>query len=278
MNVLDEIFANKRQEVERRKQLKPLKGLQVQIEHLPSSLDFIEALLGTDHGRHSQHPALIAEVKCASPSRGLLASEFDPLGLARVYAENGAAAISVLTDERYFKGHLDYLCQIAAEVKENRPPVSQLPLLQKDFIFDPYQVYEARCAGADAILLIVAALEPAQLFQLHALARQLGMAPLIEIHDRAELDVALDCEPLLVGINNRNLKDFSVDLGTTLHLRPLIPDTLCLVSESGIHTPEDVRLLASAGVNAILVGEALVTAPDIAAQVRSLSQFRRSRL
>ena len=274
MSVLDELFANKRREVERQKRLKPLEGLQAQIERLTPPLDFMSALRGVqDH-----YPALIAEVKCASPSRGLLAPDFDPLSLARVYVENGAAAISVLTDERYFKGHLDYLRQIANELKDGQAASRQVPLLRKDFIFDPYQVYEARVAGADAILLIVAALEPARLCQLHSLAHQLGMAALIEIHDRAELDIALDYEPLLLGINNRNLKDFSVDLQTTFRLRPLIPDSVCLVSESGIHTPDDGSRLASIGVDAILVGEALVTAPDVPAQVRALAQFNGFRL
>lgn len=269
MSILDEIFANKALEVERQKQLVPLEGLLAQIELLQPPLDFVEALQGKRLGL----PALIAEVKRASPSRGLLASAFDPLSLARVYVENGASAISVLTDERYFKGHLDHLRQIAAEIKGSRPAGHQVPLLRKDFIFDPYQVYEARCAGADAILLIVAALGPARLSELHALALQLGMVPLVEIHDRAELKIALDCDPRLLGINNRNLKDFTVDLKTTLQLRPLVPEAVCLVSESGIHTPEDVSLLAAVGVEAILVGEALVTAPDVASQVRSLAQF-----
>jgi indole-3-glycerol phosphate synthase len=150
--------------------------------------------------------------------------------------------------------------------------------LRKDFIDDPYQVYEARSAGADAILLIVAALEPDRLKQLHALAVQLHMAALVEVHNRAELQVALDCDPLLVGINNRDLKDFHVDLETTLHLRPLIPDSIYVVSESGIHTPDDLRRLTSAGVDAILVGEALVTAPDIAEKVRSFTHIVPSRL
>jgi indole-3-glycerol phosphate synthase len=275
MNILDEIFANKRLEVERQKQLKPLEGLRVQTELLAPPIDFIDALRQASYGRHTHHPALIAEVKCASPSRGVLAPAFDPLGLARLYVENGAAAISVLTDERYFKGHLNHLRQIASEIKDHQPSGRQVPLLRKDFIFDPYQVYEARLAGADAILLIVAALEPVRLFQLQALAHHLGMVALIEIHNRAELDVALDCGPLLLGINNRNLKDFTVDLETSLHLRTLIPDEVCLVSESGIHTPEDVSLLAKAGIDAILVGEALVTAPDVATQVRSLAQLPR---
>jgi indole-3-glycerol phosphate synthase len=269
MSIIDEIFANKRQEVERQKLLKPLEELLAEIELLNPPLDFVEALRGV----HNQHPALIAEVKCASPSRGILAPGFDPLGLARLYVENGATAISVLTDERYFKGHLDYLRQISKEVKDGKAASRQVPLLRKDFIFDPYQVYEARVAGADAILLIVAALEPARLCQLQSLAHQLGMAVLVEVHDQAELDIALDCDPILLGINNRNLNDFSVDLHTTLRLRHLIPDSVRLVSESGIHTPEDVSLLAAVGVDAILVGEALVTAPDVPAQVRLLAQF-----
>lgn len=278
MNILDEIFAHKRVEVERRKQLEPLEGLQAQIEHVSPPIDFTGALRPAVFGLQRQSPALIAEVKCASPSRGLLTSHFDPPALARLYAENGAAAISVLTDERYFKGHLDYLRRVAVEVKESALIGRQLPLLQKDFIFDRYQVYEARCVGADAILLIVAALEPARLFQLHALAAELGMTALIEIHNREELEIALDCGPNLVGINNRDLKDFSVDLETTLSLQPLIPREVCLVSESGIHTVRDIRLLASAGVDAVLVGEALVTAPNVAAQVRSLAQIHLSEL
>lgn len=269
MSILDEIFANKRLEVERQKLLKPLEELQAQIKHLAPPIDFIGAL----RRMNNPHPALIAEVKCASPSRGLLAPAFDALALARLYVENGAAAISVLTDERYFKGHLDYLRQIAREIKDGQVATRQVPLLRKDFIFDPYQVYESRVAGADAILLIVAALEPARLCHLQALAHQLGMAALIEIHDRAELNIALGCDPLLLGINNRNLKDFSVDLQTTLQLRPLVPGPVCLVSESGIHTPDDISLLASVGVDAILVGEALVTAFDVPAQVRLLARF-----
>ena len=273
MNILDEIFANKRAEVQRQKQLVPLKELQAQVERASPPLDFIRALRPEEGESRYLQPALIAEVKRASPSRGLLAPHFDPQGLARIYAGSGASAISVLTDERYFKGHLDHLRQVAREVKEIRPAEMPLPVLRKDFIFDPYQVYEARCAGADAVLLITAALEPDRLYQLQALVQQLGMAALIEVHDREELNAALDCGPHLLGINNRNLKDFSVDLETTLHLRTLIPERVCLVSESGIHTPEDVRLLASAGVDAVLVGEALVTAPDVPAMVRSLARL-----
>jgi indole-3-glycerol phosphate synthase len=273
MNILDEIFAHKRKEVERQMQVVPLNSLLAQIEHLPPCLDFVGVLRKVARLSPAHPPALIAEVKCASPSRGLLAPDFDPVGLAKIYAENGASAISVLTDGRYFKGHLDHLRQVAIQVKETRPLGQALPVLRKDFIFDPYQVYEARCAGADAILLIAAALEPSRLFQLQSLAVELGMAALIEVHDQAELEIALDCSPRLVGINNRNLRDFSVDLDTTLRLRAFIPDPICLVSESGIHSPEDIDMLGRAGVDAVLVGEALVTAPDVPAQVRSFARL-----
>jgi indole-3-glycerol phosphate synthase len=273
MNILDEIFTHKRKEVGRQKQLVPQNSLQAQIEHLRPCLDFIGALRKVRRIAPLHPPALIAEVKCASPSRGLLAPDFDPVGLAEIYAENGASAISVLTDERYFKGHLNHLRQVAIQVKENRPQGQALPVLRKDFIFDPYQVYEARCAGADAVLLIAAALQPARLFQLQALAGELGMAALIEVHNQAELEIALDCGPRLVGINNRNLRDFSIDLETTLRLRASVPDSICLVSESGIHTADDIHMLERAGVDAVLVGEALVTAPDVPARVRSFARL-----
>jgi indole-3-glycerol phosphate synthase len=273
MNILDEIFSHKRKEVERQMQLMPLESLQAQIEHLRPCLDFIGALRKSGRLFPYYPPTLIAEVKCASPSRGLLAPHFDPVGLAEIYAENGASAISVLTDERYFRGHLDHLRQVAIQVKENRPQNQAMPVLRKDFIFDPYQIYEARCAGADAILLIAAALQPSRLFQLQSLAVELGMAALIEVHEQAELEIALDCDPRLVGINNRDLKDFSVDIDTTLRLRASVPDSICLVSESGIRTPDDIHKLGRAGVDAVLVGEALVTAPDVPAQVRSFARL-----
>jgi indole-3-glycerol phosphate synthase len=273
MSILDEIFSHKRKEVERQMQLVPQNNLLAQIEHLRPCLDFVGALRKERRLSSNHPPALIAEVKCASPSRGLLAPDFDPVRLAKIYAENGASAISVLTDERYFKGHLDHLRQVAIQAKENRPQGQALPVLRKDFMFDPYQVYEARCAGADAILLIAAALHPSRLFQLHALAEKLGMAALVEVHDQAELEIALGCSPRLVGINNRNLKDFSVNLETTLSLRDSVPASICLVSESGIHTPEDIHRLRRAGVDAVLVGEALVTAPDVPARVRSFARL-----
>lgn len=260
MSILDEIFAHKREEVAARKQVTPLANLRAEAERAAPPLDFVAAL--RDGG---PRPALIAEVKRASPSRGVLAPHFDPVRLAGVYAANGAAAISVLTDARYFMGGIDHLRQIAGLTP-------RLPLLRKDFLCDPYQLYEARAAGADAVLLIVAGLDLALLRDLHALACALGMAALVEVHTAAELETALRCQPALVGVNNRDLRDFSVNLETARRLRALIPPGARVVAESGIHTPDDVARLADAGVDAVLVGEALVTAPDVAAKVRSLAR------
>jgi len=259
MTILDEIFAHKRLEVAARKRETPLAEMRCLAESSAPPLDFVNAL------RTSRlAPALIAEVKKASPSKGLLTAHFDPLELARTYAENGAAAISVLTDEKYFQGHLDYLRQIHAALP-------RIPLLRKDFLCDPYQVYEARAAGASAVLLIAAYLDPALLTDLHILTLELGMVPLVEVHDRSELDQALVVKPALVGINNRDLRDFTISLETTLALRPHVPPGICLVSESGIHTAEHVRRLADAGVDAMLIGESLVTAPDIGEKIHSLT-------
>ncbi len=266
MSILDEIFAHKRVEVEARRKARPLAQVRQAAEAAAPGVDFVKALRQAAQERQS--PALIAEVKCASPSRGLLAPDFDPLRLAALYQQNGAAAVSVLTDERYFKGHLDDLRQIAQAFSSAGP---RLPVLRKDFLLDPYQVYEARAAGADAVLLIAAYLDEACLRALHQLTLALHMTPLVEVHNRQELETALKLTPRLVGINNRNLHDFTVSLETTLRLRPLAPKEVCLVAESGIHTRQDVARLAAAGVDAILVGEALVTAPDTAAQVRALA-------
>lgn len=262
MTILDEIFAHKSREVANRKKALPLQEVRAQADQSPEPLDFVQAL----RRNQGPKPALIAEVKRASPSRGLIAAEFDPLNLARLYQENGASAISVLTDERYFLGSLESLCQIA---------VLELgvPLLRKDFILDPYQVYESRAAGADAILLIAACLDDTLLKDLHSLSRALGMAALVEVHTREELERVLPLlNPDLVGINNRNLHDFSVDLDTTLRLRPMIPEEVCVVAESGIHGEEDLERLASAHVDAILVGEALVAAADTASMVKRLAR------
>ena len=260
MDILDQIFATKRQEVAAAQKQRPLAEMRRRAESAAPARPFAAALLRPS----SQAPLrLIAEVKCASPSRGLLAEHFDPVHLAALYQQNGAAAISVLTDETYFKGSLLYLEQIAAL----QP---RLPLLRKDFIYDPYQVYEGRAAGADAVLLITAHLDPRQLADLQSLAEELGMAALVEVHNAAELEQALALSAALVGINNRDLHDFKVDLDTCLRLRPAIPPGVTVVAESGIHTPADVARLAAAGLVAMLVGEAIVTAPDPAEKIRSL--------
>ena len=259
MSILEEIFANKRGEVARQRQAAPLATVQTRAEEMPPAEDFVAALR-----RGASRPALIAEVKRASPSRGLLAADVDPLELAATYYQNGAAAVSVLTDERYFKGRLEHLRQIA-----RRFP--RLPLLRKDFIFDPYQLYQSRAAGAAAVLLIASALPGSLLRELHRIAQKLGMTALIEVHSSADVQAAMSCAPSLIGINNRNLHDFSVNLEVTRELRPLIPPEVCLVAESGIQTLDDAAHLAAMGVDAVLMGEALVTAPDVAAKVRGLT-------
>lgn len=253
--ILDEIVAHKRDELEMRQRAVPLADLQSLITDLPVPLDFAEAL--------ARPPiSLIAEVKRASPSKGLLRHNFDAVALAREYEANGAAAISVLTDQHFFQGNLGHLQAVRQNV--------DLPVLRKDFIFDPYQVYEARAHGADALLLIVAILSDGLLADLLALTHELGMTALVEVHDEEEVTRALRLSPLVVGINNRNLRDFSVDLATFGRLRPLLPNATVAIAESGVHTAADVRRLAGMGADAVLVGEALVTAPDVAAKVREL--------
>jgi indole-3-glycerol phosphate synthase len=263
MSILEEIFAHKRLEIAERKAIRSMDRVRSKAAERQPPVDFISVLRASRKTERAW-PALIAEVKQRSPSRGVLLPEFDPLRLVGIYREHGAAAVSVLTDERYFGGSLEYL----RRVKEIFP---LLPVLCKEFICDPYQVYEARTAGADAVLLITAGIPAELLFDLKQLIESLGMAALIEIHNAAELEVALACQPSLVGVNNRNLHDFTVSLETTLNLRPTIPQDVCVVAESGIHTPEDVQCLSEAGIDAILVGEALVTAADIGAKVSSLA-------
>jgi indole-3-glycerol phosphate synthase len=206
--------------------------------------------------------SLIAEVKRRSPSKGTLAEGVDPPAQARAYEEAGASAISVLADEKYFGGSLDDLRAVRAVV--------DIPVLCKDFILTPYQVYEARAAGADLLLLIVAALDDAELHQLSALTRSLGMAPLVEVHDQHDLARAIAADAALIGINNRDLTDFSVDLVTTEYLAPLVPDGVTLVSESGIATREDVERVKAAGAGVILVGETLMRSDDPGRTIREL--------
>jgi indole-3-glycerol phosphate synthase len=256
--ILDEIIHWKQDEVARCRRAQPIEAIQAAMAWAPPPRDFAAAL-------RASGVSLIAEVKRASPSKGLLRPDLNPVALAREYECNGAAAISVLTDERFFQGSLDHLRAVRQSVS--------LPVLRKDFVIDPYQVYEARAAGADAVLLIVAALSDPALKTLHQLVQQLGMVALVEVHNGAELARALKIESCLrvLGVNNRDLRTFEVDLETTARLRPRVPAGVVLVAESGVHSPRDVARLAAIGADAMLVGEALVRAADVGSKVRQLT-------
>lgn len=258
---LTKILDHKRDEVARRAASLPLAELRSRIAEAPPIRPFDAALCRADR------VTLIAEVKKASPSKGVLIENFDPLALAAIYAANGAAAISVLTDERFFQGSLDYLLGIRRA--DFQPP----PLLRKDFIIDPYQIFEARAYGADALLLIVAALSDAQLRELYILTHELGMQALVEVHDEAELERALAADVSIIGVNNRDLHTFVTTLETTERIAARLPETHrpVLVSESGIFTPADVARVRACGADAVLIGEGLVKAADIGARVRELS-------
>lgn len=253
--MLNKIIAQKRDEVKQRKQSQPLSALKERIAQRETPLDLAAALKG-DQIR------LIAEVKRASPSRGVLCPDFNPVVLAKKYAQGGAAAISVLTEVNYFGGSLDHLAAIKEAVS--------LPILRKDFIFDHYQVYETAAYGADALLLIVAILSQEQLAELLALSHSLGLECLVEVHNEAEADRALLSGAKIIGINNRDLRTFNVDINITRRLRPLLPREQIVVSESGIRSQQDVKKLKGWGINAVLIGEALVTADDIPAKIREL--------
>ena len=257
-NILDEIVAAKREELASQRRTAPLDSLKERITEQPGPLSLGDALSGGG-------VRLMAEVKKASPSRGLLSPDFDPVRLASAYTGNGASAVSVLTDPR-FQGEPEHLARIKQSGASGNAPV-----LRKDFLFDPYQVYEARAIGADAILLIVSILKLAQLKDLLDLAAGLGMQSLVEIHDESELEAAVDAGAPIIGINNRDLRTFVTDLAVSRRLAPLVPGEKVIVSESGINTPQDLRELGACGVNAVLVGEALVTSPDVAAKVRELA-------
>ena len=256
--ILEQILADKLVELEGRKESFPLAELQRMIEEQPPPLDFASALRG-------DHISLIAEVKKASPSRGVIRPDFSPVEIARTYASQGASAISVLTESRYFQGSLNHLKDIKTVLGDKGPP-----LLRKDFITDPYQVYESRAYGADSLLLIVAVLSPVRLDELLGLSLELGMDCLVEVHNEAELEITLSSRAGIIGINNRDLNTFTVDLGTTGRIRPLIPPDRIVVSESGIKDSSDMEKLKSWGVDAVLVGESLMSAPDIAARMREL--------
>jgi indole-3-glycerol phosphate synthase len=253
--ILDRIVADKKQALERSKQITPLSTLMERIARQPEPLDFAGALRG-------KGVRLIAEVKKASPSRGLLRPDFDPVALARTYAASGAAAISVLTEEKHFQGSLEHLAAVRQAVK--------IPLLRKDFIFDEYQVHESAAYGADALLLIAAILDEAQLRKLLALSRSLGLACLVEAHNEAELMTALLAGAGIIGINNRDLTTFKVNTDVTRRLRLLVPTENIVVSESGIRSRQDIKKMRECKVDAVLVGEALVTAADIPATIKEL--------
>ena len=261
MSVLSEILATKRTEVAHQREKIPLHRMQEQVIDAPPVRDFAAAIR---QARATQGCALIAEVKKASPSKGVLREDFDPYLIAQEYAASGATCLSVLTDEPYFQGKLEYLRRIRRLV--------DIPLLRKDFIIDPWQIVESRMAGADALLLIVAALPCKDLRHCLEATREYGMTALVEAHDADELQEALEAGADFIGINNRDLHTFRVTLSTTLNLLAKMPrsENVTVVSESGIFTRHDVETLAHAGVDAVLVGEALMRESDIGAKVREL--------
>ena len=260
MSILAEIIAHKQTEIA----ALDAQTLRRAAEESPTPRDFLAAI---KRRRFGLRPSLIAELKRASPSKGILAPHLDLFQVADIYTQNGASAISVLTDEKFFMGKLDTLRELRFTKK------SELPLLRKDFTIDEVQLYEARVNGADAILLIAAALTDDKLFaDLHACALNLGLTALVEVHDEAETERALKLKDVkLIGINNRNLATFEVSLATTERLRPMISSDIAVVAESGIFTASDVDRLAKINIDAVLVGEALVTSEDIPAKVRELS-------
>jgi indole-3-glycerol phosphate synthase len=258
-DILRKIIQRKREEIEQRSQQLSLESLQARLQEASAVRGFAAAL---DARIQSGEAGVIAEIKKASPSKGLLREDFIPADIAQSYQTGGAACLSVLTDEDFFQGADAYLQEARAACK--------LPVIRKDFIIDPYQVYEARAIGADCILLIVACLDDERLRQLNDLAHELGMDVLIEVHDKKELKRALRVDNRLIGVNNRNLRTFEVSLSTTLELLASVPEDRILVTESGIHTAYDVQLLRRKGVGAFLVGEAFMRAPDPGAKLAEL--------
>ena len=257
--ILDEIIAHKKEELKRLKADFPVKGLiqglKMRIKHLPPTRDFIKAVKG-------KGIKIIAEVKKASPSKGVIRNDFDPIEIARIYEINGASAISVLTEERYFHGHIDHL-------KEIKEAVS-IPVLRKDFIFDEYQIYESRAAGADAVLLIAGILEKKEIDEFLDTSHHLGMSCIVEVHDEDDIEKALSTKAKLIGINNRDLKTFKTDIKTTFNLVTKIPKDRVVISESGINSYNDVDILRRKGVHVFLVGESLMREKDVGKKLKEL--------
>jgi indole-3-glycerol phosphate synthase len=254
--ILDQIVATKQSEIAAAKARCSEADLRAKLAGLPAPRDFFAAVSAPGPIR------LIAEVKKASPSKGVIRTDFDPVTIARIYEAHGASCISVLTDEQYFQGSLEYLSQVRAAV--------ELPVLRKDFILDRYQLYEARLAGADAVLLIAECLDDCQLRSLHNEALDLGLTPLVELYEMRNVARVLDAGAMLIGVNNRDLRTFEVDLDHTLRVREQLPADRVLVSESGISTRADADRVAQAGARAMLVGESLMREPDIGAAVDRL--------
>ncbi len=259
--ILDKIMLHKREELPKRKRDIAESDLRAALYIAPPVVDFAAALRGPGI-------SLIAECKRASPSKGLLRNGYDAVDLAITYEDYGASAVSVLTDSNFFQGKIEDLAAVKQAIR--------LPVLRKDFIFDPYQIIEARAAGADAILLIAALLKGNVLRDLRLEAEGLGMQSLVEVHDEAEVEHALAAGATIIGVNNRDLRNFEIDFDTTARLRPLIPDTCILVSESGINGADDVARLKEIGADAMLVGERLVRSKDVGARVWELVQAGKS--
>ena len=255
MTILDRILEAKRSEIAAAKVRAPLAELERKVKAAGAPRDFVGAL-------RAHEPAVIAEIKKASPSRGVLREDFDPAAIARSYERSGAACLSVLTDERFFQGAAAHLAAAKG--------ACTLPVLRKDFVIEPYQVWESRAMGADCILLIAACLAKGEMRELERLAHELDMAVLVEVHDGAELEVGLELATPLIGINNRNLKSFETRLETTLELLPRIPRNRIVVTESGILSSGDVSRMRNAGIRAFLVGEAFMRAADPGAALSQL--------
>lgn len=255
-DILEKIMSRKREEIAAARLARPEAELRARLADAPACRDFVGAL------RRPGRMRVIAEVKKASPSAGVIRADFDPVKIARAYAEAGADCLSVLTDEHFFQGHLDYLVAVREAVG--------LPVLRKDFLLDTYQVLEARAAGADCVLLIAECLDDCRMRELYFTARELGMDVLIELYDPENLDRVLKLEPDLVGVNNRDLRSFVTDLEHSIGLSQRVPEGTVFVSESGIRTHHDVERLLGAGIRAILVGESLMRSPDVGEALRQL--------
>lgn len=257
-NVLNKICADKRDHVAAQKAKTPLAALKAKIADLPPQLTRFNAAI-----QNCPHTAIIAEVKKASPSKGILREDFDPANIARIYQENGATCISVLTDTPYFQGQDSYLKTVKS--------VCDLPVLRKDFMIDAYQIYESKALGADCILLIIAALDDHQAAEYYDLANTLDMDVLVEVHDKEELERALEFSPAMIGVNNRNLKTLKVDVQTSLDLLPYMPPEIIRIAESGLQTKETLNQLEKAGYNGFLIGETFMKSEKIGENVKALS-------